>query len=91
VRAQFHQAHLADLREGAGAAAADQKYKDKTLEVTGTVSVIHNEPGLRGIGFGLPQDQWPAVLCDVAQQDRDVLATLKAGQTVTVRGTCQGK
>jgi hypothetical protein len=70
---------------------ADQAYKNKLLEVTGTISVVYQESPLIGISFGQPQDPLPSILCEMDRQQLSLLSKLRRGQTVTVRGTGMGK
>jgi hypothetical protein len=82
-----------DLREqyAQDESAADGKFKDRPLEITGTITAVLREAPV-GIIFGKPQDMTPAVVCELdRKQGEEVLSRLRAGMTVTVRGTGMGK
>jgi hypothetical protein len=82
-----------DLRQqhAANETAAEQKFKNQILEVTGSITAIYRESPLTGIGFGLLQDLVPPVLCEMDRQQLNALSQLSAGQVVTVRGLYMGK
>lgn len=83
---------LDDLRQQAAndESGTDRKYKDKHLEVTGTISMVLSEPPLIGVFFGSQQDSVPALMCDMDRQQVDI-SQLRQGQTITVRGIYMGK
>ena len=73
--------------------AADQKYKDRTLQVTGVINAIGKDllsdmyvvlDG--GQEFGL----WH-VQCMFPDSEEQYLAHLQKGQSLTVTGRCEGK
>ena len=70
---------------------AEQQYKNRAVEITGVLSLVSQEPPLRGLWFGNPQDQPPPVLCELAADQAGMFAKLKPGQKLTVRGTFLGK
>ena len=70
---------------------ADQRYKNKVVEVTGTVTAVYQESPLLGIGFGPLQGSLPAVLCEMDRRQTDLLSRLRRGQILSVRGLCLGK
>lgn len=72
-------------------ASAERQYKDKTLEVTGTLSGVVQELPLRALTFGGPQDAVPPVMCELAADQAAAFAQLKPGQKVTVRGILRGR
>ncbi len=71
--------------------AADGKYKDKTLLVSGVVDSIQEMLGqkfvtLRGGGNGLT-----SVQCFFGDAQAVSLSNLKGGQRVSIQGRCDGK
>lgn len=72
--------------------AADQKYKGRTVEVTGVVGDISKdfmgEPFMT-LGTG-KQFEIPSCQCYFVKEDHSKLGTLRKGQTVTIRGTVDG-
>lgn len=70
--------------------SADAKYKNKPLDVTGTISMVLTEPPLVGVFFGTPQDPAPPIMCDMSRKQNN-LSLLRPGQTITVRGVYLGK
>ncbi len=71
--------------------AADTKYKGKVLDVTGKVSrIARNRPGKVTVEFE-GELGWP-VNCDFNSKDAQAqLAELTVGDSVVIRGSCQGK
>jgi hypothetical protein len=74
-------------------AAADAKYKDKVVEVTGVVERVTDE--LRSLRTtveltGSP-DSDATVDCDFRSSEKASLATVQTGSTVTIRGKCVGR
>lgn len=78
-----------DLRQqyAMNESAVMQRFRDRPLEVTGTVTLILQESPLVGICFGSLQDPVPPLLCEVPAAD---LTGVRPGQTVTVRGVFTG-
>lgn len=72
-------------------AAAMQRFKDKQLQVTGSVSVVYHEAPLVGIGFGTLQDSVPPMICEMNSQQLNSLSQLRPGQVVTLIGAYSGK
>lgn len=70
---------------------ADIKYKDKLLEVTGTIAAVYQENPLIGIGLGRLQDPMPSILCEMDREQIALLSKLRRGQSITLRGTGMGK
>lgn len=70
---------------------AGQRFKDKQLQVTGTVSMIYQEAPLVGIGFGTIQDTLPAVLCEMSPQQAGGLSQVRPGQVITIIGAYTGR
>ena len=72
--------------------AADGKYKDKILSVTGTVDSIGKDPFDESpyltLETGIPVAR---VRCAFYKKDNSRIAQLKKGDEVTVRGTCEGR
>ena len=74
--------------------SADSKYKDKTLTITGSVSSIGVDVADRAyIMLNDENDEYAilGVQCYFEDDQKDSLAELKEGDTVTVTGTCEGK
>lgn len=70
---------------------ADNKYKDKYLEVNGYVDIIgKNIVGSPYIAL-LTNDLVGRVQCMIADQDIAKAATIKRGQSVSLVGKCNGK
>ena len=73
--------------------AADEKYKDKTLEIAGTVDSIGKDildeiyVTLKGGG----QFEFLSVQCFFEDKYKSEAARLSKGQGITVRGRCEGK
>lgn len=71
--------------------AADQKYNGKTLLVTGKIGSIdtildHTSVTLKGKDLSIV-----SVQCFVGDSQKNAVAALHKGQTITVQGTCDGK
>ena len=76
--------------------AADQKYKNNPIQITGKVTAIKKTPLLGYyIGLGTPhEDQMYDVMCYLLKDDAAVekrAVNLKEGDTVTLVGMCEGK
>ena len=71
--------------------AADAKYKDKILLITGTVESFGKDladaPYI-GLASG---NQFMPVRCVFSGTDKEAIAKIKKGDQVKVRGTCHGK
>jgi hypothetical protein len=75
----------------ANGVAADQKYKGKLVEVSGTVDNIDKDI-LDEIYVTLKGDEYfGSVQCYFADEFTDQTAKLTKGQKLTVIGTCDGK
>ena len=74
--------------------AADSQYKDQILEVTGSVGTISTDIADQ-IYVTLEDERNPyaiiSVQCYFDDDQTDTLASLSAGDTVTIRGRCTGK
>jgi hypothetical protein len=68
------------------AVRADQLYKGKVLDVTGIVASIQSD-FLRIMGTS----DFLGVYCNFSGSNLSKLAVLSKGQSVTVRGTCDGE
>ncbi len=66
-------------------------YKNRLLEVSGTIGFVIQEPPLRGLGFGKPGDSPLPLLCEFGTDKAHELNKLKPGQKVTIRGVFAGK
>lgn len=64
---------------------ANQKYLDKVIEVTGTVSKTETEKGITSIYLATEND-----LSNVIFQLEESDLSIKAGQEVTLKGICTG-
>lgn len=70
--------------------AADLKYKDKTLKITGTVKDIGKDI-LDRIYITLETDELlRTVCCYISKSSTEAVAQLKEGDTVTLVGKCKG-
>lgn len=68
---------------------ADKKYRDKKLQVSGTISTIGRDVGQTPyITFNV--DEYGAQTVKMAFDSDDVVASFQKGQSVTVQGTCSG-
>ena len=80
----------ADYR--ANAVAAEARYTDKVLEVTGTVVRVVHDDGKPHYTLELATGAAAAsVNCDFTEQKKYPLARVEGGQTATVRGLCTGR
>jgi tRNA_anti-like len=72
---------------------ADQKYKDKLIQVTGTVAGIKKAPLLGYfVGFGSERDADSYdIMCFLHPSAESDAGKLKIGDKATVIGLCQGK
>lgn len=74
---------------------ADQKYKEKTLEITGKVAGIGKAPLLGYyVGLGSPHEGEFDIMCFLYRDDKtaeEKAGKLKEGDTVTIIGVCDGK
>ena len=65
--------------------AANEKYKGKTLVVTGKVyRITTKDVELKGVSFYRIQ-------CRIGADDTDKVKKYKAGQELTIKGVCEGK
>jgi tRNA_anti-like len=72
---------------------ADQKFKDKPIQVTGTVAGVKKAPPLGYfVGLGSPQegDSYD-VMCFLDKSAEEDAGKLKAGDKITLMGRCDGK
>jgi len=79
---------IKDYRENE--VSADDKYRNKILEVTGVVSQVKKE-GLSRVIVILqkPKTYW-GVKCQLNKDYKDVAGELRAGDKITVIGKCTG-
>ena len=70
--------------------AADEKYKGKAMEITGTIDDI--KKGLGDIPYVTlaTDDDFGNVQCTFSKNDSAQLAELKKGQKITITGKCSG-
>lgn len=68
--------------------AADSKYKNKVIEVTGEVNSVEKSWGT--IYVDLDVNWLPMVHCAMNEDQIDAVAALKKGQKIIIRGTCTG-
>lgn len=74
------------------AVAADVKYKDKVLEVTGKVVRVVQDNARKVYTLELATDEpTKTVSCDFTEQTNYPLASVERGKQVTVRGLCVGR
>jgi len=69
--------------------AADQQYKDKTLEISGKISNISEMLGVMNVILDTG-DFVTSVQCMMSESQRDSVATLNKGQFVTLQGENTG-
>lgn len=80
---------------GANAVAADNKYKGKVLRVIGKFGTAQKVPLMGYAVQLLPEDAGDVNLtgieCFIVESATADVAPLKAGQKITVQGTCDGQ
>jgi uncharacterized protein (DUF1330 family) len=75
----------------ANGVAADQKYKGRILEVNGTIDTIDKDI-MDTIFVTLKGDEYIGyVQCMFSKEYAGRAASLRKGQTVTIKGKCDGK
>jgi len=72
---------------------ADQKYKNKPIQVTGTVAGVKKAPLLGYfVGLGSPQEgEGYDLMCFLDPSAEEDAGKLKVGDKVTLMGRCDGK
>jgi hypothetical protein len=70
---------------------ADQKYRGKPLEVTGTVVEITRAGEYPAIRLEGETNSACKILCVFRKDDEADVNTVRKGMTITVRGDCQGR
>lgn len=76
----------------ANAVAADAKYKGQVIQVTGVVDSIDEDiMGDAYVTLTADEYGWDSVQCYFPDSERAALASLRSGQTVRVKGVCDGK
>jgi hypothetical protein len=70
--------------------AADQRYKDKVLQVSGTVDNIGKDI-MDSIYVTLETGTFGSIQCFFADKHASEAAQLRKGQSITVKGRCDGK
>jgi hypothetical protein len=73
--------------------AADGKYKNKLVQVTGKVGKVGKHPlgyPFVQLGTGQEEDLF-GVTCYLTEKATEEAAKLQPGETITVRGSCMGK
>lgn len=74
--------------------AADDQYKDQLLKITGVVKSVGTDVADRAYVMLADERNEYALLgvqCYFDEENKDSLADLKEGDTVTISGTCEGK
>lgn len=72
-------------------AAANAKYKDKVIEVTGTVRRIdRSDPAAVTVELKSGDAADDVIDCEFAPADSEQARALKKGESVVIRGTCVG-
>ncbi len=70
--------------------AADEKYKNKTIAVTGTIDDIGkdimDDPYL-SLGIGYLQ----SVNCYFSDENKSIISKVSKGEKITIIGVCKGK
>ena len=76
----------------ANGVAADAKYKDNLLEITGVVRSIDKDiMNTPYIAFESGSNMFESVQCMFKKGDEPTLATVEKGQNITLRGQMSGK
>ena len=70
--------------------AADEKYKNKILEVTGTIEDISVVLGQIFIDLKTGEYELTSIHCSFSDTHKSKIAKLRKGQSVTVKGRCTG-
>jgi hypothetical protein len=71
---------------------ADQKYKDKVLELSGAVAQVATQEGIDKFTVELQTGEADETIdCNFKKDHKEELAKLMPGQQVTIRGKCKGK
>jgi tRNA_anti-like len=68
--------------------AANNKYLDKIISISGEVTNIANEDGLSIVTLKTNSDMF-GVICKI-EQNEDKVKTIKAGDKIKVKGACTG-
>lgn len=70
--------------------SANDKYKGKVVQVTGTVGSVDETWGSPWVN--LDADEWgiTSVMCMFPKDAKSQLASLSSGQSITIQGTCDG-
>lgn len=74
--------------------AADEKYKDQVLKITGTVKSVGVDAADRAYVMLADERNEYAILgvqCYFDDENKDSIADLKEGDAVTITGNCKGK
>ena len=72
--------------------AADQKYEDRVIQVTGIIDDIGEDiMGDAYITLVGDESGWHSVQCYFPHNERRSLSSLRKGQSVRVKGVCDGK
>lgn len=85
------QAILAEYK--ANEVGADQKYKDKLIQVTGTVAAVKKDLfGKYFVGIGSPTEgDFYDVMCYLHESANEKAASLKIGSEAKLMGMCAGR
>jgi hypothetical protein len=73
--------------------AADQKYKDKLVQISGKVTKVEKTPGLGYyVGLGTAREDAPlGIMCYLDSSAEADAAKLNSGDSVSLLGYCRGK
>jgi hypothetical protein len=71
--------------------AAEVKYKNKVLEVTGKVNKVLRNDVSKAVVELQVEDGIAIVICEFLAKDTQQLAVVKKGQEVVIRGKCLGQ
>ena len=68
--------------------AAEDAYKGKTIQVSGTIEKIDESWGIPYVSIRADDYGWCTVNCNFEKEDKSELAGLNSGQKITIKGTC---
>ncbi len=71
--------------------AADKKYLDKVVAVTGTVTEVKVDPSGQATVFLDGNDPMTNITCSFYNDEAPTVKDLDKGATVTIKGNCTGK
>lgn len=74
----------------ANAQAADAKYIDRVLEVSGTIYEISTDQNNSTVIIIQDEEMGTGVLCTLTNESQKAAKKLKEGDVISIKGTCTG-